>query len=81
MQQPACRHSAPASLEDAIETFGDGLVADFFATGDDEGLDVLGDLSSLEDGGGGAKVFDAAVGAGADEDDVDGDIAGWGCRG
>ena len=75
MLQPACRHSAPASREDAVEPLGLGLVPDRLAAGHDQGLDAGGRLAALEDPGRGPQVFDPAVGARADEDDVDRDLA------
>ena len=47
---------------------------DRLRAGDDHGADGGGDAMAAHDGGGGAQVFDAAVGAGADEDAVDGDL-------
>ena len=35
---------------------------------------LRGDVVALDDGGGGAEIFDAAVGAGAEEDGVDRDV-------
>ena len=70
-----------AGLEkDAVQAFRLGLVADRFAARHDQGLDAGGGLPSLEDLGGGPQVFDPAVGARADEDDVDRDLRSSACR-
>ncbi len=53
----------------------DGLRA-----GDDHGADGGGDVVALDDRGGGAEVFDAGVGAGAEEDGVDLDLLRSVCR-
>ena len=61
-------------LEDGVEAFGFGLALDGLRAGDDHGADLGGDVVALDDLGGGAQVFDAAVGAGAEEDGVDLDL-------
>ncbi len=61
-------------LEDGVEAFVFGLALDRLRAGDDHGADFGGDVVALDDGGGGAEVFDAAVGAGAEEDGVDLDV-------
>ena len=61
--------------EDAVQAFRLGLVPDSLAAGHDQGLHAGGRLSSLEDPGRRPQVFDPAVGARADEDDVDRDRA------
>lgn len=53
--------------EDAVESLRLGLRADESGTGDDHGVDALGDLAALDDESGGAEVLDARVGAGSDE--------------
>ena len=73
MEQPGSRHSKPAVLK-MVEAFGFGLALDRLRAGDDHGADLGGDVVALDDGGGGAEVFDAAVGAGAEEDGVDLDL-------
>ena len=60
--------------EDAVEPLGLGLIADRLAPRHDQGAHPRGDLAALEDPGGGPQVLDPAVGARADEDDVDGDL-------
>ncbi len=61
-------------LEDLVEAFFFGLALDGLRAGDDHGADFGGDVVAFDDGGGGAEVFDAAVGAGAEEDGVDLDV-------
>ena len=60
--------------EDLVEAFLFGLRFDCLRAGDDHGADRGGDVVAADDGGGGAEVFDAAVGAGAEEDAVDVDL-------
>ena len=68
--------------EDLVEAFGFGLISDEAGPGDDHGaLDVCGDLAALDDLGGNAKIFDAGVGAGADENFINFDILHLGARG
>ena len=61
--------------ENAVEALGFGLVAHLLAAGDDQGTDAGGRLPTAEDPGRGAEIFDPAIGAGADENDVDRDLA------
>ena len=68
---PASRHSKPASCEDAVEALGLGLLLHQAAARHDQRPHAGGDLAALDDAGGGADILDPAVGAGADEDDVD----------
>ena len=62
-------------LEDHVEPFVLGLQPDPHRTGYDEQAGVLVDLAALDDLGGEPQVLDPAVGAGADEDRVDLDLA------
>ena len=65
-----------AGLEkDAVQALGFGLVPDRLAPGHDQRLHAGGGLSSLENSGRCPQVFDPAIGARADEDDVDRDLA------
>ncbi|MEJ7756887.1 MAG: hypothetical protein WKF83_11730 [Nocardioidaceae bacterium] len=75
IEQPAPRHSAPASLEDDVEALGLGLQPHPRRAGHDEHPDVVGDLATVDDAGGGAQVLDPPVGARADEHGVHGDVA------
>ena len=61
-------------LEDRVEAFLFGLVLDGLRAGDDHGADRGGYVVAVDYLGGGAEVFDAAVGAGAEEDGVDFDV-------
>ncbi|KAJ6444371.1 3-isopropylmalate dehydratase [Purpureocillium lavendulum] len=61
--------------EDLVESLFLGLGLDQARAGDDHGaLDVRRDPTALDDVGGGAQVLNARVGAGADEDLVDGNV-------
>ena len=66
-------------LEDVVEVLGFGVVFDLGAAGDDETGDFC--FLVLEDLGGGLEVFEAAVGAGSDEDLVDGEAFQGGAGG
>src|SRR5512139_3198422 len=75
-------HGAPCSaplsaglLEDHVETFVLGLEPDPHRARDYEQAGVLVDLVTLDLLCGGTEVLDATVGAGADEDGVDLDVA------
>src|SRR5690606_18784971 len=57
--------------EDLVQTFGLGVAADGLRAGDDQHPHARLDLAAAQDVGGGAQVREAAVGAAADEDDVD----------
>ena len=61
--------------EDPVEPLGLGLMPDLLAAGHDQRPDSLGHLSPLEDLGRRPQVLDPSVGAGADEDDIHGDLA------
>src|SRR5271170_1822787 len=64
-----------ASLdENLVEAFLFGLRLDVMRTGNDHGADVRVDVISGDNFCGGAEIFNARVGAGADEDAVDGDV-------
>ena len=60
--------------EDFVEAFALGLCLDLLGAGDDHGADGGGDVVTAHDLGGGAEVFYAGVGAGAEEDGVDFDF-------
>ena len=62
-------------LEDHVEALVLGLEAHAHGAGDDEQAGALGDVASGEDLCGCAQVLDPAVGARADEDGVDVDVA------
>ena len=66
---------AAGLLEDDVEALVLGLHPHPHRTGYDEQAGVLVDRAALDDLGGEAEVLDAAVGAGADEDGVDLDLA------
>ncbi len=67
-------------LEDLVETLALGLGLHLLGARDDHDPRGLADLPALEDGGSEAQVADAAVRAGADEDDID-RLAGDGLAG
>ena len=71
IEQPAPRHSPPASLKIDVEALVLGLQPDPHRAGYDEQPGAVGDLAALDDLGGRAEVLDPAVGARADEDGVD----------
>ncbi len=54
-------------FENAIEPFFFSLLLHLSAAGDDHGADVFRHVVTADDSGGGTQIFDAAVGAGADE--------------
>src|ERR1700733_14579373 len=60
--------------EDLVEALRLGLRLDQPRPGHDHRVDALADFMSVRDRGGGAQILDAAIGAGADEDAVDGEI-------
>src|SRR3546814_17589407 len=68
------RFRSAGFLEDAVDPFLLGLFLHQAGAGHDHGIDAVRHPAALGDGGGGAHVLDAAVGAGADEDLVDLDI-------
>src|SRR5579863_1571594 len=57
--------------KDTIEAFAFGLRFDSLRARHDHGADVRGDFIARGDACGGAKIFNARVGAGADEDTID----------
>src|SRR6201991_901738 len=57
-------------FEDFVDAFFDGLLFNLFATGYDPYFDVVGFLFAFYEGGYEPEVFDAGVGAAADEDVV-----------
>lgn len=61
--------------EDLIKSFGLGLEAHPGRAWDDEHAHPNGLGASLDNGRSGAKVFNAAIGARAQEDRVDGDLS------
>ena len=61
--------------EDPVQPLGLGLVPHLLAAGNDQCPDAVGDLATLEDPGRGPQVLDPPVGARADENDIDGDLA------
>ena len=62
-------------LEDGVEAFLLGLALDGLRAGDDHGANFGGDVVAVDDLRCGAQVLDAPVGAGAEEDGIDSDIA------
>ena len=75
IEQPGQAPLRPGLGEDGVEALGLGLEAHLGRAGDDEHAHAVGDLVALDDRGGGPQVLDAAVGARADEDGVDPDVA------
>ena len=78
IEQPARATRKPAALEYLVQAFGFSLCLDEAGAGHDQRqLHVLGDAAThaLDHRSGLAHVLDAAVGAGADEDLVDVDVA------
>ena len=71
MEQPGSRHSKPAVLKMWSRPSVSACFLTAWRAGDDHGADGGGDVVAVDDFGGGAEVFDAAVGAGAEEDGVD----------
>ncbi len=74
MEQPGSRQLEAGGLEDLVEAFALGLLLDLLRAGNDHGADGGGDVVAADDLGGGAEVFDAGVGAGAEEDGVELDV-------
>ena len=74
MQQPALRQSAPASRKTRSSPSASAWCADLLAARHDHRPDAVADAAAAEDAGRGAQVLDPAVGARADEDDVDADL-------
>ena len=74
MLQPGSRQSKPAVLKTWSRPSASAWRFDGLRAGDDHGADGGGDVMAADDCGGGAEVFDAAVGAGAEEDGVDLDV-------
>jgi len=67
--------------EDFVESFGFGELFDQGGGGHDHHADRVGDFVAFHDVGCGAEVFDAGVGAGAEEDRVDFDVPQGGAGG
>ena len=61
--------------EDFVQSFTFRLLGDGNRAGHDQHLHVVSDTTAAQDVGDDAQVFDAAVGAGADENGVDSDVA------
>ena len=81
MLQPASRHSKPASAKDPVQPFGFGLPLHLPAAGHDHRRDASGDMVAAHHGRRRPQVFDAAVGAGADEHAIDADRREAACPG
>ena len=75
MLQPACRHSAPASGKMRSSPSASAWCRTCSLPGTTRARTPGGDLPALEDPGRRPQVLDPAVGARADEDDVDRDLA------
>ena len=75
IEQPAPRHSAPASLKIDVEALVLGLQPHPHRAGYDEQPGVVGDVRPSMISAASAQVLDPAVGARADEDGVDLDLA------
>ena len=75
IEQPAPRHSPPASLKTTSRPSSSACSRTRNEPGHDEQPGVRRDVPALDHLGGGPQVLDAAVGAGADEDRVDLDLA------
>ena len=71
IEQPASRQSAPAALKISARPSRLGLALHLVAARDDHQPHAVGDVPVLEDGRREAQVADPAVGAAADEHDVD----------
>ena len=71
IEQPACRHSAPAAVKTSSQALVLGLRRDPHRAGHDEHPHAVGDLAAAQHLGGGAQVLDPAVGARAEEHRVD----------
>src|SRR5699024_55808 len=83
-QAHGAARGAPLSArgeEDLVQTFLLCLLLDSRGRRDDEHLDAVGDLSAVQNLGGGAQVLDAGVGAGAQEDHIHRDVPQRGSRG
>ena len=71
IEQPASRHSAPAALKISARPSRLGLALHLVRARHDHQPDAVGDVAVLEHAGRQPQVADPAVGAAADEDDVD----------
>ena len=71
IEQPDSRHSAPAARKTSSQALALGLGLDLLGAGDDEHPQPSATCRPLQHGGRRAQVLDPAVGARADEDDVD----------
>ena len=74
IEQPARRHSKPASRKTASSPSSSACAPHGGRSGDDERGHPVRDAAAANHLCGGAQVLDARVGAGADEDAVDGDL-------
>ena len=74
IEQPGSRHSEAGGFECCVEAFFFGLAFDRLRAGDNHCAHRRRNVITINDFRGGAKVFDAAVGAGAEEDRVDLDV-------
>ena len=75
IEQPACRHSAPASVKTLSRPSSTACSATRTEPGTTSIRTPSATLRPSRMRGGGAQVLDPAVGAGADEDGVDLDVA------
>jgi hypothetical protein len=71
IEQPDSRHSAPAALKTLSEALALGLLLDLLRCPGRRGRAALGDVPAAQDRSRRAHVLDPAVGARADEDDVE----------
>jgi hypothetical protein len=74
MEQPASRHSNPASLKMSASPSSSACARTRPEPGTTMARFTVLDLLALQDRGGGAQILDPAIGAGADEDRVDLDL-------
>ena len=81
IEQPALRHSDAGGAEDPVEALGLGLRLDLRRARDHQDAHAVLDRAAVEHRGGDPQVLDPAVGAGADEDGVDGDVLDRRARG
>ena len=78
MEQPGLPPLEAGGPEDLVEALGLGGGLHLHRAGDDQGPHPGGDVAAPQHVGGGPEVFEAAVGARAEEDGVDGDVADGG---
>ena len=81
IEQPAPRHSAPASRKTRSRPSASACALTRHRAGDDEHPGVGVDVLAAQQLGGDPQVLDPAVGAGAEEDGVDLDLAQRGAGG